>query len=68
MPATDCIQFDKLRLIRSPNVGPVTYRQLVARFGSAGAALNALPDIVARRGGKVNVADASLIEREMAQS
>ena len=68
MPATDQSQFDKLRLIRSPNVGPVTYRQLVARFGSAGAALNALPDIVARRGGKVNVADASLIEREMAQA
>ena len=68
MPATDRIQFDKLRLIRSPNVGPVTYRQLVARFGSAEAALNALPDIVARRGGKVKVADATLIEREMAQA
>ena len=41
----------RLRLIRSENVGPVTYRQLVRRFGSAGAALAALPDLVRRVGG-----------------
>lgn len=44
-------QFDKLRLIRSPNIGPVSYRQLMARFGSARAALDALPDLVRRGGG-----------------
>ena len=27
---------DRLRLIRTPGIGPVTYRQLLARFGSAG--------------------------------
>ena len=27
----------RLRLIRSPRIGPVTYRQLIARFGSAAA-------------------------------
>ncbi len=42
---------DWLRLIRSENVGPVTFRRLIERFGSAGAALAALPDL-ARRGGR----------------
>src|SRR5215212_10113103 len=41
---------DRLRLVRSPGIGPVTYRQLIARFGSAAAALAAVPDL-ARRGG-----------------
>ena len=39
-----------LRLIRSENVGPVTFRELVNRYGGAAAALEALPDL-ARRGG-----------------
>ena len=41
---------DRLRLVRSPGIGPVTYRQLIARFGNASAALAAVPDL-ARRGG-----------------
>ncbi|WP_375402115.1 DNA-processing protein DprA [uncultured Sphingomonas sp.] len=40
----------RLRLIRTPTIGPVTYRQLLARFGSAEAALDAVP-LLARRGG-----------------
>lgn len=40
-----------LRLIRSENVGPVTFFQLLAHFGTASAALNALPEL-ARRGGR----------------
>jgi len=36
--------------VRSPGIGPVTFRQLLARFGSAGEALAAVPDL-ARRGG-----------------
>ncbi len=44
-------RFDWLRLIRSENVGPVTFGHLLARFGSAGDALRALPDL-ARRGGR----------------
>ncbi len=40
-----------MRLIRSENVGPITFRQLLARFGSVGAALDALPEL-ARRGGR----------------
>jgi len=38
-------------LIRSENVGPITFYQLLARFGSAEAALAALPE-AARRGGR----------------
>jgi DNA processing protein len=41
---------DWLRLICSENVGPITFRQLVNRFGSASEAVRALPDL-ARRGG-----------------
>lgn len=43
---------DRLRLFRSENVGPVTYRQLLGHYGSAGAALAALPDLSRRRGGR----------------
>ena len=41
---------DRLRLVRSPGIGPVTFRQLIARFGSAAAALSVVPEL-ARRGG-----------------
>ena len=43
-------QLATLRLIRSERIGPITFRQLIARFGNATAALSALPDL-ARRGG-----------------
>lgn len=39
-----------LRLIRSENVGPVTFRELVNHFGGAQQALAALPDIARRAG------------------
>ena len=42
----------RLRLIRSGSIGPVTYCQLLARFGSAQAALDAIPDLAARGGGR----------------
>ncbi|MGB3021509.1 MAG: DNA-processing protein DprA [Methyloceanibacter sp.] len=40
-----------LRLIRSENVGPATFRALVNQFGGAEAALDALP-LLSRRGGR----------------
>ncbi|MES2754972.1 MAG: DNA-processing protein DprA [Pseudomonadota bacterium] len=57
---------ERLRLIRSPNVGPVTYRQLLARFGSAAAALDALPQLAQRGGRAITLADPALITRERA--
>ena len=40
-----------LRLIRSENVGPIAFRKLLARGGSARKALELLPEL-ARRGGR----------------
>ena len=62
-------RLDWLRLIRSENVGPITFYQLLARFGSAEAALAALPDF-ARRGGRgklLTIFSRAQAEREMQQ-
>jgi DNA processing protein len=62
-------RLDWLRLIRTENVGPVTFRHLLRRFGSAAAALAALPDL-ARRGGRaqpLKVHPKAAAEREMAE-
>ena len=57
----------RIRLIRSPSIGPVTFRQLLARFGSAEAALAAVPDLAARGGGKAPALfPAASAERELA--
>ena len=50
MRLTDEQRLDWLRLIRTDNVGPRTFRALVNHYGGARAALAALPDL-ARRGG-----------------
>ena len=42
---------DRLRLARTEGVGPVTYRRLLRRYGSAAASLDALPGL-ARAGGR----------------
>ena len=59
---------DRLRLLRSTGIGPVTFRHLIARFGSPAAALAAVPDLARRGGGKApalkTAADA---EREIAK-
>ncbi|KRC81059.1 DNA-processing protein DprA [Sphingomonas sp. Root241] len=57
----------RLRLLRSANIGPITYRQLIARFGTAEMALEALPMLAARGGGRAPViADLAWIRREVA--
>ncbi|QUD88194.1 DNA-processing protein DprA [Phenylobacterium montanum] len=43
---------DWLRLARTETVGPVTFTQLLRRFGSPARALDALPEL-ARRGGRM---------------
>jgi len=42
----------RLRLVRTSGIGPVTFRQLLLRFGGAEAALNAVPELAARGGGR----------------
>jgi DNA processing protein len=55
-----------LRLARTPNVGPVTFAQLIARFGTADAALDALPRLVQRGGGdKARVPSKDEIDHEL---
>lgn len=43
---------DVLRLIRTPNVGPVTFFNLLQRFGNVKSAIDALPELSARGGRK----------------
>lgn len=60
-------RLDWLRLIRSENVGPRTFRALLNHYGGARAALDAIPDL-ARRGGAmrpIRVASADEAEREL---
>jgi len=54
-------KLDWLRLIRSDNVGPRTFRTLLNHFGGARAALAALPDL-ARRGGADRPGRVCLVE------
>ncbi|WP_074206400.1 DNA-processing protein DprA [Parasphingorhabdus marina] len=58
--------FDRLRLIRSSNVGPVSYYRLLKEFGTAKRALEALPDL-ARGGGRrrPEIASAETVAREI---
>jgi DNA processing protein len=61
-------RLDWLRLIRSENVGPRTFVRLLERFGSAAAALAALPEL-AKRGGRARpivICPKDAAEREMA--
>ncbi len=64
---TEGERLDWLRLARSENVGPITFFALLARFGTPGAVLDALPGL-ARRGGRrrpVKVCSRATAEREM---
>lgn len=55
-----------LTLSATPHVGPVTFHNLIARFGSASAALEALPRLARRGGGKsFALPDPRAAEREL---
>lgn len=47
-PQTDAERLAWLRLSRSRNVGSRSFQSLMGRYGGAGAALDALPDLAAR--------------------
>ncbi|MDY8109773.1 DNA-processing protein DprA [Fulvimarina sp. 2208YS6-2-32] len=64
VPFSRDMQIAWLRLFRSDNVGPVTFRQLINRYGGADAALDALPGLAERGGRRIEVADRGSIERE----
>lgn len=57
-----------LRLIRSENVGPATFRALINRYGGAEAALGVLPELAARGGRTIRMASQTAVEEEMAKA
>lgn len=67
---TDEQRLHWLRLIRSEQVGPSTFRDLINHFGTAEQAIDALPDL-AKRGGaakRIRIADLKNIEAELEQA
>ena len=64
----DAEQIARLRLIRSENVGPRTFHQLLARFGTAEDALAALPALARQGGrrGRIGICSAEDAEAELA--
>ena len=61
-------RFAWLRLWRSENIGPRTFATLMTRYGSAEAALEALPDLIRKTnpGRPIKIAERAEIERELA--
>jgi DNA processing protein len=68
VPLTDEQKLAWLRLIRSENVGPITFRSLINHFGSAQAALDGAPELSRRGGGarSIRVATRQEAEEEIA--
>ncbi len=62
---TQAEAFARIRLLRSPNIGPVSYRKLLARFGNAITALEALPELGSRGKRSYRPAPRHRIEREV---
>lgn len=58
----------RIRLLRSDRIGPVSFAQLMARFGSAAIAIEALPDLVHRAGGRaMRIATYAQVTAEVAR-
>ncbi len=64
---SDTERFNRLQLLRSENVGPINFHQLLKKFGNAANALDALPEL-SRLGGRktaIKPCPVSEIEAEM---
>jgi DNA processing protein len=66
-PLDDGERFDWLRLLRCENIGPRTFQVLLRRHGTAGAALAALPALIAsgKPGRPIRIATSEETEREI---
>lgn len=62
---SDQQRLDWLRLIRSENVGPATFRDLLDTYGSAAAALEALPGLGRKVGRRIRLCSTEEAEREL---
>lgn len=66
LPVNDAGRFAWLRLARSANIGPVTFSQLMTRYDSASAALEAVPELAKNGGAKrVRLAAPEAVEQEL---
>jgi DNA processing protein len=67
-PISECERHARLRLIRTETVGPITWRDLMAHFGSATDALEALPEMAGRAGKrKIKIPSPGMIADELAE-
>jgi DNA processing protein len=65
-PAADeAERFARLWLARTDRVGPVAFSQLMQRFGTARAALDALPELARRGGGAHALPDEDVVQAEL---
>lgn len=58
-------QIARLRLIRTRNIGPMTYGLLMRRYGSASAALAEIPELAQRGGRKLVITSLASAEAEL---
>ena len=58
-------QIARLRLIRTRNIGPMTYSLLMLRYGSAEAAIAAIPTLAQRGGSKISLASIASVTAEL---
>lgn len=56
-------QIARIRLIRTPLIGPVSFAQLITRFGNARDALREVPTLARRGGGRSPI----IVERDIAE-
>ncbi len=57
-------RLDRLRLIRSQNVGPITFAALIEQFGTAARALEALPELAMAGGARARLHIATRAQAE----
>jgi DNA processing protein len=58
-------QIARLRLIRTRNIGPMTYSLLMRRYGSAEATIAAIPTLAQRGGSKISLASIASVNAEL---
>jgi DNA processing protein len=61
-------KLSRLRMIRTRNIGPVTFSILINRYGSAVAAIDAIPELIKRSGVKTSIISVAEAEDEMARA
>jgi DNA processing protein len=56
---------DRLRLMRTNHIGPITCQLLSRRYGRPAAALQAIPELSANEGRKLNLCRRDKAEKEL---